>query len=90
MCSSAAWRSSPCMRASLSEPNVYLRIGRENTAPELRSLSMVAANYGLARRNLGAVSVLGPVRHGLPAARSSPCARPPPSCRRFVAEVYDE
>ncbi len=42
------------MRASLSEPNVYLRIGRENPAPELRSLSMVAANYGLARRNLGA------------------------------------
>ena len=54
------------MRASLSEPSVYLRIGRENPAPELRSLSMVAANYGLARRNLGAVSVLGPVRHGLP------------------------
>ena len=55
------------MRASLSEPSVYLRIGRENQAPELQSLSMVAANYGLARRNLGAVSVIGPVQHRLPA-----------------------
>ena len=34
---------------------MYLRIGEENLGPELRSLSMVAANYGLARRNLGAV-----------------------------------
>ncbi len=77
------------MRASLSESSVYLRIGRENTAPEFRSLSMVAANYGLARRNLGAVGVLGPVRMDYPttiiAVRQAAA-----ELSRFVAEVYDE
>ena len=77
------------MRASLSEPSVYLRIGRENPAPELRSVSMVAANYGLARRNLGAVSVLGPVSmdypHAIIAVRQAAA-----ELSRFVAEVYDE
>ena len=29
-------------------------------------MSMVAANYGLARRNLGAVSVIGPLRMDYP------------------------
>ena len=69
------------LRASLTESNVYLRIGSENPAPELRSLSMVAANYGLARRNLGAVSVIGPVQHGLPARDH----RRAPGGRRAVA-----
>ena len=55
--------------------------GARTPAPELRSLSMVAANYGVARRNLGAVERARPDAHGLPAARSSPCARRPPSCR---------
>ena len=77
------------LRASLTEPSVYLRIGRENSAPELRSLTMVAANYGVARRNLGAVSVLGPLAWTT-GPRSSPCARPPPSCRASSREVYDE
>ena len=88
-CSSAAWRSSRVLRASLSEPNVYLRIGRENAAPELRSLSMVAANYGLARRNLGAVSVLGPVRMDYPSAIIA-VRQAAAELSRFVAEVYDE
>src|SRR5207248_3060764 len=48
------------LRSALEEPSVYLRIGAENEQPELRSLSVVAANYGIAARNLGAVSVLGP------------------------------
>ncbi len=77
------------MRASLSEPNVYLRIGRENTAPELRSLSMVAANYGLARRNLGAVGVLGPVRMDYPSTIIA-VRQAASELSRFVAEVYDE
>ena len=50
------------LRDSLTEPSVYLRIGSENATPEMRSLSLVAANYGLAARNLGAVSVIGPMR----------------------------
>jgi heat-inducible transcriptional repressor len=77
------------LRESLSEPSVYLRIGRENPAPELRSLSMVAANYGLARRNLGAVSVLGPVSMDYPGAVAA-VRQAAGELSRFVAEVYDE
>jgi heat-inducible transcriptional repressor len=77
------------LRASLTEPSVYLRIGHENPTPELQSLSLVAANYGLARRNLGAVSVIGPVRMDYPGAIGAvrEAAR---ELSRFVAEVYDE
>jgi heat-inducible transcriptional repressor len=77
------------MRGSLSESKVYLRIGSENPAPELRSLSMVAANYGVARRNLGAVSVLGPVRMDYPTAIIA-VRQAATELSRFVAEVYDE
>jgi heat-inducible transcriptional repressor len=77
------------LRQSLTEPSVYLRIGAENPTPELQSLSLVAANYGLARRNLGAVSVIGPLRMDYPHAIISvrQAAR---ELSRFVAEVYDE
>jgi heat-inducible transcriptional repressor len=77
------------LRASLTEPSVYLRIGHEIPTPELQSLSIVAANYGLARRNLGAVSVIGPVRMDYPGAIGAvrEAAR---ELSRFVAEVYDE
>ncbi len=77
------------LRASLTEPNVYLRIGSENPAPELRSLSMVAANYGLARRNLGAVSVLGPVSMDYPRAIIA-VRQAAAELSRFVGQVYDE
>jgi heat-inducible transcriptional repressor len=77
------------LRTSLTEPSVYLRIGRENPTPELRSVSIVAANYGLARRNLGAVSVIGPVRMDYPRAIGAvrEAAR---ELSHFIAEVYDE
>ena len=77
------------LRASLAEPNVYLRIGSENPAPELRSLSMVAANYGLARRNLGAVSVIGPVSMDYPRAIIA-VRQAAAELSRFVGEVYAE
>ena len=77
------------MRASLSEPNVYLRIGSENPTPELRSVSMVAANYGVPRRNLGAVSVLGPLRMDYPQAIMA-VRQAAVELSRFVGEVYDE
>ena len=77
------------LRDSLSEPNVYLRIGGENAAPELRSMSMVAANYGLARRNLGSVSVIGPLRMDYPGAIIA-VRQAASELSRFVAEVYDE
>jgi heat-inducible transcriptional repressor len=77
------------LRESLAEPSVYLRIGEENPTPELRSVSMVAANYGLARRNLGAVSVLGPVRMDYPRAIMA-VRQAAHELSRFVADVYDE
>ncbi|HEX3173128.1 MAG TPA: heat-inducible transcriptional repressor HrcA [Solirubrobacterales bacterium] len=50
------------MRSALDERSVFLWIGAENPQPELRSVSVVGANYGLAHRNLGAVGVVGPLR----------------------------
>jgi heat-inducible transcriptional repressor len=47
---------------ALAERDLYVRIGQENAAPALHGLSLVAANYGLPRRNLGTVSVIGPTR----------------------------
>jgi heat-inducible transcriptional repressor len=50
------------LRSALDERSVFLWIGGENPQPELRSVSIVGANYGLAHRNLGAVGVVGPLR----------------------------
>jgi heat-inducible transcriptional repressor len=77
------------LRQSLEEPSVFLRIGKENPAPELRSLSIVASGYGVARRNLGAVSVVGPVRMDYPRAIVA-VRQAAGELSRFVAEVYDE
>ena len=77
------------LRQSLTEPSVYLRIGQENPTPELQSLSLVAANYGVARRNLGAVSVIGPVRMDYPQAIMA-VRQAASELSRFVARVYDE
>ena len=77
------------LRSALEEPSVYLRIGTENETPELQSLSVVAANYGSASRNLGTVSVLGPVRMDYPQAISSVRAAAA-ELSRFIGELYDE
>jgi len=50
------------LRGALARNELYLRIGQELPAPGLSGLSLVAANYGVARRNLGTVSLLGPTR----------------------------
>jgi heat-inducible transcriptional repressor len=50
------------LRSALDERSVFVWIGGENPQPELRSVSVVGANYGLGYRNLGAVGVMGPVR----------------------------
>jgi heat-inducible transcriptional repressor len=77
------------LRSALEEPSVYVRIGRENEAPELRSLSIVAANYGLPSRNLGAVSLLGPVRMDYPGAIAS-VREAAAELSRFVDSIYDK
>ena len=50
------------LRSALDERSVFVWIGAENPAPELRSVSVVGANYGLGYRNLGTVGVIGPLR----------------------------
>ena len=50
------------MRSAIEERSVFLWIGTENPQPELRSVSVVGANYGLGHRNLGSVGVVGPTR----------------------------
>lgn len=50
------------LQSALDEHSVFVWIGEENPAPELRSVSVVGANYGLGYRNLGTVGVLGPTR----------------------------
>ena len=50
------------LSSALDERSVFLWIGDENPEPELRSVSVVGANYGLGYRNLGAVGVIGPMR----------------------------
>jgi heat-inducible transcriptional repressor len=77
------------LRSALEEPSVYLRIGAENEAPELRGLSVVAANYGIATRNLGAVSVVGPVRMDYPRAIAS-VRQAALELSHFVSDLYDE
>jgi heat-inducible transcriptional repressor len=77
------------LRSALEEPRVYLRIGAENEAPELRSWSVVAANYGIPRRNLGTVSVVGPTRMDYSTAIAS-VRQAATELSRFVADLYDE
>jgi heat-inducible transcriptional repressor len=59
------------LRSALEERSVFLWIGDENPQPELRSVSVVGANYGLAHRNLGSVGVVGPLRMDYATAISS-------------------
>jgi heat-inducible transcriptional repressor len=75
------------LRHALEAPSVYLRIGHENETPELQSLSVVAAHYGIASRPLGAVSVVGPVRMDYPKAIIS-VRDAAAELSRFVADLY--
>jgi heat-inducible transcriptional repressor len=50
------------LHSALEERSVFCWIGDENPQPELRSVSVVGANYGLSHRNLGSVGVVGPLR----------------------------
>jgi heat-inducible transcriptional repressor len=74
---------------ALDSRDAYVRIGGENSSPALRSLSLVAANYGLPRRNLGTVSVIGPTRMdyavAIRAVRSAAV-----QLSHFVEDVYGE
>jgi heat-inducible transcriptional repressor len=76
------------LSAALEQRGIYVRIGTENQMPALRSLSLVAANYGLPQRNLGTVSVIGPTR--MDYARAIRTVREAASqLSRFVEDVYE-
>lgn len=59
------------LRSALDQRSVFFWIGDENPRPEMRGVSVVGANYGLAHRNLGSVGVVGPVRMDYATAISS-------------------
>jgi heat-inducible transcriptional repressor len=76
------------LRSALDQRSVYLWIGDENPEPELRSVSVVGANYGLGHRNLGSVGVVGPLRMDYAVAIGSvrEAAR---ELSRYFEAVYD-
>jgi len=76
------------LRSSLDQRSVYLWIGAENPQPQLRSVSVVGANYGLAHRNLGAVGVVGPRRMDYATAITSVRAAAR-ELSRYFETVYD-
>jgi heat-inducible transcriptional repressor len=76
------------LRSALEERSVFFWIGAENPQPELRSVSVVGANYGLGHRNLGSVGVVGPLRMDYANAISSvrEAAR---ELSRYFEDVYE-
>jgi heat-inducible transcriptional repressor len=77
------------LRAALAEPGMYIRIGRENELPAMHSLALVATGYGMARRKLGTVSLIGPVR--MDYARAIATVREAAhELSRFVEDTYAE
>jgi heat-inducible transcriptional repressor len=77
------------MRASLVSKRPFVRVGSEFEDPGLARVSLVGAPYGLQHRNLGTVSLLGPLRmdyvRAIDAVRSA--AR---ELSRFVEELYED
>ncbi len=77
------------LRHVLGGREVLVRIGAENDAPALQSFALVACGYGLPQRQLGAVSVIGPLRmdyaHTIRAVREAAA-----QLSRFVVDIYDE
>jgi heat-inducible transcriptional repressor len=73
---------------ALDERDIYVRIGGENEMPALRSLSLVAGNYGLPGRNLGTVSVIGPMRMDYAQAIMT-VREATTQLSRFVADIYE-
>jgi heat-inducible transcriptional repressor len=77
------------LRANLVSKQPFVRVGSEFGDPELESVSLVAAPYGLRHRNLGTVSLLGPTRmdyvKAIEAVRSAAH-----ELSLFVEDVYED
>jgi heat-inducible transcriptional repressor len=77
------------LRTALGEPGVYVRIGHENELPAMHSLGIVATGYGMARRKLGTVSLIGPVRMDYAGAIAT-VREAAQELSRFVEDTYAE
>ena len=77
------------LRSAVDRRSVFLWIGDENPQPELRSVSVVGANYGLGYRNLGAVGVVGPLRMDYGRAIAS-VREAASELSRYFDSVYEE
>jgi heat-inducible transcriptional repressor len=77
------------LRTALGEQGVYVRIGHENEIPAMHSLGLVATSYGVAKRKLGAVSVIGPVRMDYAEAIVT-VRKAAHELSRFVEDAYAE
>jgi heat-inducible transcriptional repressor len=77
------------LSVALGESDVYVRIGRENEIPAMRSVALVAAGYGFARRKLGTVSVIGPVHMDYAGAIAT-VREAAHELSRFVEDAYAE
>jgi heat-inducible transcriptional repressor len=77
------------MRASLVSKRPFVRVGSELADPQLATVSLVGAPYGLRHRNLGTVNLVGPMRmdyvKAIGAVRTA--AR---ELSRFVEELYED
>jgi heat-inducible transcriptional repressor len=76
------------LRAALGRRDVLVRIGHENELPALHSLALVASGYGLPTRDLGTVSLIGPVRMDY-AATIRTVREAARQLSRFIEDVYD-
>jgi heat-inducible transcriptional repressor len=76
------------MRVNLSSKRAFARVGSEFEDPELRSVALIGAPYGLQHRNLGTVGVLGPTRMDYAKAVASVRAAAR-ELSRFVEELYE-
>ena len=77
------------LRTALGEPGIYVRIGHENELPAMHSLALVATGYGMARRKLGTVSLIGPVRMDYASAIAT-VREAAHELSRFVENTYAE
>jgi heat-inducible transcriptional repressor len=77
------------LRAALAQSGIYVRIGHENELPAMHSLGLVATGYGMARRRLGTVSLIGPVRMDYAGAIAT-VREAAQQLSRFVEDAYAE
>ncbi len=77
------------LREALRGDAITVRIGEEHGEPALRPVAMITAGYGLPRRALGAVGVIGPVRmdyaRAIVAVRGAAAA-----LSAYVEDVYED